>query len=157
MPTTTHPPPHHPPSTHLLLQQGEMVYMISGRLKKDKIKAYFTTYSWMEPKEVVENFIANDSEAVAKRKSTGELINISTHMIGYILSDRRYSDDKAVMQSPILIGYDIRWEYAQSNGHHNIFEDEESIVPLKDLIILNAQELRAEVYNNGGPEKGEQR
>jgi hypothetical protein len=148
--STTHPLPHHPPSTHLLLQRGEMVYMISGRLKKDKIKAYFTTYSWMDPKEVVENFIANDSEAVAKRKSTGELINISTHMIGYILSDRRYSDDKAVMQSPILIGYDIRWEYAQSNGHHNIFEDEESIVPLKDLIILDALELKAECMNEKG-------
>ncbi len=133
-----------------------MVYMISGRLKRDKIKAYFITYGWMPDEEIVRSFIANDSEAVAKKKSTGELINISTHMIGYILSDRKYSEQHAVMQSPLLIGYDIRWEYNYSNGYHNIFEDEESIVPLKDLIILDAQQLRVEVYNNGGPEKGEQ-
>ncbi len=133
-----------------------MVYMISGRLKRERMKGYFTTYSYMDPQEVVDNFIANDSEAVAKRKSTGELINISTHMIGYILSDRKYSEQHAVMQSPLLIGYDIRWEYAQSNGHHNIFEDEESIVPLKDLIILNPEELKGEVFNDGGPKKGQQ-
>lgn len=130
--------------------------MISGRLNKEKIKSYYITYEWMDSKEIVENFIANDSEAVAKRKSTGELINISTHMIGYILSDRKYSEQHAVMQSPLLIGYDIRWEYAQSNGHHNIFEDEESIVPLKDLIILNPEELRVEVFMDGRPKKGQQ-
>ena len=67
-------------------------------------------------------------------------------MIGYILSDRKYSEQHAVMQSPILIGYDIRWEYNNSAGYHNIFEDEESIVPLKDLIILSPDELKGEVY-----------
>ena len=154
MSTTTDPLPHHPPSTHPL-QQGEIVYMISGRLNKQRMKGYFTTYSYMNPQEVVENFIANDSEAVAKRKSTGELINISTHMLGYILSDRRYSDDKAVMQSPVLVGYDIRWEYSNSNGHHNIFEDETSVVPLKDLIILNPEELRGEVFMNGESKQAE--
>ena len=151
--STTYPLPIHPPSTHLLLGQGEMVYMISGRLNREKIKSYYITYSWMDGKELIENFIANDSEHPAKRKSTGELINISTHMLGYILGDRRYSEQTA---GPLLIGYDIRWEYTQSNGHHNIFEDEESIVPLKDLIILNPEELRVEVFMDGRPKKGQQ-
>ncbi len=133
-----------------------MVYMISGRLKRERMKGYFTTYSYMDAKEVVDNFIANDSEAIAKRKSTGELINISTHMLGYILSDRKYFDHKVITRGPKLIGYNIRWEYSNSNGYHNVFEDEESIVPLKDLIILNAQELRAEVFLDGKSKQVEQ-
>jgi len=105
----------------------------------------------MNEHDILEMFIIDSHvEAAAKRKSTGELIKVSTHMLGYIISDRHYSEAQAVMQSNPMSGYNIRWEACKnSSSYHHIFEDEDSIVPLKDLIILDGKQLFAEVNMNG--------
>lgn len=147
MSTTTHPLPHHPPSTHLPV--GEVVYMISGILDPNKtLTTYEIYHKMMSPAEILELFIIDATcEAAAKRKSTGQLIKISIHMMGYIESEIKYSEDYTVMQSALLHGYDIRWEARGESQYHSVFEDEESIVPLKDLVILDGQQLLEELHN----------
>lgn len=106
----------------------------------------------MGNEEILKIFIADGTvEAVAKRKSTGELIKVSTYMLGYILSDIHYSEAQAVMQSSPMRGYNIRWEQTKNtSSYYHIFEDEDSVVPLKDLVILDGEQLYNEVI------KGEQ-
>lgn len=148
--SSTHPLPHHP-STPLPI--GEVVYLISGKLDKNKTYSTYSTYmNILGKEEILKTFIADTAvEAVAKRKSTGELIKVSIYMIGYILSDVHYSEAQAVMQSAPMRGYNIRWEQTKNtSSYHHIFEDEDSVVPLKDLIILDGEQLYNEVT------KGEQ-
>lgn len=147
--STTYPLPYHPP-THLPI--GEVVYLISGKLDRNKTLSTYEIYSKiMSPSDILEMFIIDSHvEAVAKRKSSGELIKISTHMLGYIISDLHYSTAQAVMQSTPMRGYNIRWEQAKNhNSFHHIFEDEESIVSLRDLIILDGEQLYNEVKGYG--------
>lgn len=143
--STTHPLPHHP-STHLPV--GEVVYLISGKLDVNKTLSTYEIYSKiMSPSDILEMFILDSHvEAAAKRKSSGELIKVSTYMLGYIISDIHYSTAQAVMQSVPMRGYNIRWEQCKdSSSFHHIFEDEESVVPLKDLVILDGQQLLEEL------------
>lgn len=149
--STTHPLPQYPPSTHLPV--GEVVYLISGKLDRNKTLSTYEIYSRiMSPSDILEMFIIDSHvEAVAKRKSSGELIKISTHMLGYIISELHYSTAQAVMQSSPMRGYNIRWEQCNNaSSFHHIFEDEDSVVSLRDLIILNGEELLAEVNMDGG-------
>jgi hypothetical protein len=148
--STTYPLPHHPPSTHLLV--GEVVYLTSGKLDRNKILSTYEIYKKIMKKEDIFQMFLIDTqiEAAAKRKSNGELIKVSTYMIGYILSDVHYSEAQAVMQSIPMRGYNIRWEQTKnSSSYHHIFEDEDSIVPLKDLIILDGEQLYNEVTMDG--------
>jgi len=152
--STTHPLPHHPPSTHLPI--GEVVYLISGKLDRNKTLSTYEIYRRiMNEHDILEMFIIDSHvEAAAKRKSTGELIKVSTHMLGYIISDRHYSEAQAVMQSNPMSGYNIRWEQCKdSSSYHHIFEDEDSIVPLKDLIILDGVQLLQELQSHEQPRK----
>lgn len=105
----------------------------------------------MSPSDILEMFIIDSLvEAAAKRKSTGELIKVSTYMLGYIYSDLHYSEAQAVMQSAPMRGYNIRWEQTKNtSSYHHIFEDADSIVPLRDLIILDGDELYNEVKGYG--------
>jgi hypothetical protein len=105
----------------------------------------------MKKEDIFQMFLIDTQiEAAAKRKSNGELIKVSTYMIGYILSDVHYSEAQAVMQSIPMRGYNIRWEQTKnSSSYHHIFEDEDSIVPLKDLIILDGEQLYNEVTMDG--------
>lgn len=149
--STTHPLPHYPSTTPLPI--GEVVYLISGKLDRNKVSSTYSTYrNIMGEEEILSTFIADVTvEAVAKRKSTGELIKVSTYMLGYILSDIHYSEAQAVMQSAPMRGYNIRWEQTKNTSqYHHIFEDEDSVVPLKDLVILDGEQLYNEVI------KGEQ-
>jgi len=148
--STTYPLPHHPPSTHLLV--GEVVYLTSGKLDRNKILSTYEIYKKIMKKEDIFQMFLIDTqiEAAAKRKSNGELIKVSTYMIGYILSDVHYSEAQAVMQSIPMRGYNIRWEQTKNtSSYHHIFEDEDSIVPLKDLIILDGEQLYNEVTMDG--------
>lgn len=71
-------------------------------------------------------------------------------MLGYIYSDLHYSEAQAVMQSAPMRGYNIRWEQTKNtSSYHHIFEDADSIVPLRDLIILDGDELYNEVKGYG--------
>ena len=154
--STTYPLPHHPPSSHLSI--GEVVYLISGKLDKNKTLSTYEIYSRiMSPSDILEMFILDSHvEAVAKRKSSGELIKVSTYMLGYILGDKHYSEAQAVMQSNPMSGYNIRWEQCKdSSSYHHIFEDEDSIVPLRDLIILDGEQLYNEVTMNGESKQAE--
>lgn len=105
----------------------------------------------MSPSDILEMFIIDSHvEAAAKRKSSGELIKVSTYMIGYIFSDLHYSEAQAVMQSAPMRGYNIRWEQTKNtSSYHHIFEDADSIVPLRDLIILDGEQLYNEVKGYG--------
>lgn len=110
----------------------------------------------MSPSDILEMFIIDSHvEAAAKRKSTGELIKVSTYMLGYILTDLHYSEAQAVMQSSPMRGYNIRWEQTKNtSSYHHIFEDEDSIVSLRDLVILDGNELYNEVQNKDELSKG---
>lgn len=151
--STTHPLPYHPPSTPLPV--GEVVYMVICKLDLIRTATTYQVYkSYMKHKDIHDMFIIDTScEAAAKRKSNGELIKISTHMLGYIEGERRYSEVDIVMQSALLHGYDIRWESKNSNQYHSVFEDEDSIVPLRDLIILDGEQLYNEVTMDGQPKQ----
>lgn len=147
--STSHLPPYYPPTP---LPVGEVVYLISGKLEVNKTLSTYQLYNKiMSPSDILEMFIIDSLvEAAAKRKSTGELIKVSTYMLGYIYSDLHYSEAQAVMQSAPMRGYNIRWEQTKNtSSYHHIFEDADSIVPLRDLIILDGDELYNEVKGYG--------
>jgi hypothetical protein len=142
-----------------------MVYKTFGPINRQKTKAFFHTHSYMSPKEAWISYHTShiDASAVIKKKSTGDLFTISTTYIGYVLGARVGGTYPGTPHSssthplpprkkawpttdPNLIGYVISWQSKEKQFNH--FEDEWSLIPLKDIVILDAQQLYEELRDD---------
>lgn len=143
-------PTYHPP-TPLPLEEGEMVYKKIATLSRSRLESYFLSLNHMKAKEIMDIFLPQVHEAVAKNKHTGELLRLSTVFLGYIQRSTTPPRDTPHTTSPVGgweegSGYNVKWQ--DKNSSYVFFESKEVLVALKDIIILGPEELKAELIND---------
>lgn len=137
---TTNPP---------LLSEGEMVYKVIAQLNTSSARNYFRTYSHMlQPNVILRTMMGCNPliESLAKHREDGNIYRISTTLLGYVGSSRVEGGQEGVIEKSILYGYNIMWENNNKVTFQN-FEDESRLLPLKSIIILDAEELRRELMS----------
>lgn len=115
-----------------------MVYKIIRQIDREYIALSRRTLSYMETKQFYYTLFPNRSEALAMHKATRSLYRISTHLLGYVLGSR-------VEGERGYTPYQIRWETKINN--YTTYEDERSLIGLKDIVILNPEDLLVEIAN----------
>jgi hypothetical protein len=134
-PPTTHPLRHHPATP--LLGEGEMVYKLSGQVDIAKLRGLYKSYHYMTNKEVYNTYIRHNKDStIAKNNVTKELIKISTKSLGYISSQYTKLED---IYNPNSYGYKVRWQ--DYLHEYTNYEDEIMLAPLKDITILDPDDL----------------
>lgn len=133
------------------LKPHTMVYKINGELYKEKVAAIYKTFHFMTPHELYTKVIGtkfHNSTQIVKIKETSRLITISSTFLGYISSTVVGGQEGVYMYNPLLKGYNVVWESKGFNNYSN-FEDENTIIPLKDIEVLNPFDMCIEVKSWG--------
>ena len=125
--------PTHPPTT-LPLEEGEMVYKVTGKIDLEKLKSLYKSYHYMTNSEVYNTYLRHRKDVhIAERKSNGEIVGLTTKFFGYVNSSYTYFSEIKCG------GYYISWE--EGYRKYVNFEEEHTILPLKDINLLDPQEL----------------
>ena len=129
------------------LQIGEMVYKIIGPIDILRATKIFRGYdNILTPDYIAEKMLGLnlDFVATAKHRVTGRYYRISSVLLGYVGSSRVGGGQEGVIENPVLYGYNVLWQ-RKSGGEYNNFEDETTLLPLRDIIIIDPVTLRREL------------
>ena len=129
------------------LQIGEMVYKIIGPVDTARAATIFRAYDHiLTPEYIAEKMLGLNIQfvAAAKHRQTGRYYRISSVLLGYVGGSRVVGGQEGSMEYPVLFGYDVMW-HRKSGGEYNNFEDESTLLPLRDIIIIDSATLRREL------------
>ena len=133
-PPTSSLPPLHPSSTPL--GEGSIVYKIIRLIDKRKLASYFTVHK--DPSEAIRQY---GNATIMKDIKRDRLVYMSTGYLGYVLTGR-YDMHLDRSSTNSMIGHDVMWE--KPTHKFKLFEDEQMLISLSDLVILTPDEIEAE-------------